>query len=415
MKDKRRVVVTGMGILSPIGNTIESYHEGLKKGICGIEEITAFDTRGWKYQYGAEIKKFDPSIYFSKKELKRMDRASQISLVACKEAIEKSMLDFSKEDKNRCGVCLGTTLGGTILAGKYYKKLSATSRHFVSYLLDYPLYSAGTRICVNYGLLGPNIVTSTACSSANVAMSCAFDLVRLGETDVMVTGGFDTMAELTWAGFGVLRNVSTKICRPFDKNREGLILGEGVGILIFEELEHAEGRNAPIFAEILSYGMSSDAYHMTAPDISGKGPATSMSVALESAVISYEKIDYINAHGTGTLYNDLIETIAIKKVFKDYAYKIPISSTKSMIGHTLGACGAIELIATILAMNYNFVPPTINYETPDPKCDLDYVTNASREKRVDFAMSNTFGFGGNNCSIVVGKYFEESYYGKDKA
>lgn len=407
MKNKRRVVVTGMGILSPIGDTIESYCQGLKKGICGIEKITAFDTRGWKYKYGAEIKNLELFKYFSKRELKRMDRASQISLVACNEAIERSKLDFSKEDKRRCGVCLGTTLGGTILAGKYYKKLFATSKHFVSYLLDYPLYSAGTRICVNYGLLGPNIVTSTACSSANVAMGCAFDLIRFAEADIVITGGFDTMAELTCAGFGVLRNVSTSLCRPFDKNREGLILGEGAGILIFEELEHAKGRNAPIFAEILSYSVSSDAYHMTAPDISGKGPAASMSLALESAMISYEKIDYINAHGTGTLYNDLIETIAIKKVFKDYAYEIPISSTKSMIGHTLGACGANELIATILAINYNFVPPTINYETPDPKCDLDYVPNASRDKRVNFAMSNTFGFGGNNCSIVVGKYFEE--------
>lgn len=402
--NKRRVVVTGLGVLCAIGKNIEEYLENAKKGTCGIDRITAFDTQNWKFQYGAEIKDFNPNKCFSPKELRRMDRASQITLVAVEESLSKSKLDFSVENKEKIGVCFGTTLGGTILAGKYYKTLKKKEKPYASYLLDYPLYSVETRICAKYKLLGPNIAISTACSSSNAAMGYAFDLVRFGEADLMITGGFDTMAELTWAGFGVLRNVASRFCRPFSKNREGLILGEGAGVLIFEELEHAQKRGAHIFAEFLGYGMSSDAYHMTAPDMSARGPANAMKKALEAANIPPEKIDYINAHGTGTLYNDYIETLAIKKVFGEYAYKIPISSTKSMVGHTLGACGAIELIVTILALNYNFVPPTINYEVPDPQCDLDYVPNLSREKEINFALSNTFGFGGNNCSIVVGKF-----------
>jgi 3-oxoacyl-[acyl-carrier-protein] synthase II len=405
---KRRVVVTGIGVVTPIGNNVESYCDGLKKGKCGIGKITTFDVEKWKYKYAAEIKNFDPKMFFSKKELRRMDKASQIALVATEEAIISSKIDFSVLDKHKIGVCLGTTLGGTLLAQKYYKKILQTSNHYVSLILDYPLYSVGTRICAKYKLLGPNIVVSTACSSSNVAMSCAYNMIKFGQADIVITGGFDTVTELTCAGFGVLRNVAKEICRPFDKNRDGLILGEAAGILVFEELQHAIERKANIFAEILGFGMSSDAYHLTAPDVSGNGPARAIKMAVEASELDVSQIDYINAHGTGTLYNDLIETRAIKKVFKEQAYKIPVSSTKSMIGHTLGACGAVELIATILAIKNNFVPPTINYETPDPECDLDYVPNFAREKEVNVALSNTFGFGGNNCSIVVSKYIEKN-------
>jgi len=410
---KRRVVVTGIGVITPIGNNIESYCEGLKKSKCGIDKISTFDVEKWKYKHAAEIKHFEPYLFFSKKELRRMDKASQISLVAAEEAITNSKIDFSVVNRYKVGVCLGTTLGGTLLAQKYYKKLLHTSKHYVSLNLDYPLYSVGTRISVKYKLFGPNIVVSTACSSSNVAMSCAYNMIRLGQTDIMITGGFDTVTELTCAGFGVLRNVAKEVCRPFDKNRDGLILGEAAGILLFEELQHAKERKAHIFAEILGFGLSSDAYHLTAPDVSGNGPAKAIKMAIENSELDVSQIDYVNAHGTGTQYNDLVETRAIKKVFKDHAYKIPVSSTKSMIGHTLGACGAVELIATILAINNNFVPPTINYSTPDPECDLDYVPNFAREKEIKIALSNTFGFGGNNCSIVVSKYTGDDMYGEN--
>lgn len=405
--NKKRVVVTGMGIISPIGNNITEFYVGLKNGICGIDKIKSFDTRNWKFQTGAEIKNFAPTNFFSKKELRRMDRASQITLVACDEAVKMSGIDFTKIDTTKVGVSLGTTLGGTILASKYYKKLKLKNKIYASCLLDYPLYSAGTRICIRYGILGPNVVISTACSSSNVAISYGFDLIRYGEMDVMIVGGFDTMCELTWAGFGVLRNVSPDICQPFDKNRKGLVLGEAAGILILEELTHAINRGAKIYAEVAGYGCSTDAYHMTAPDMTATGPAMAMTAALNDAGIEPSQIDYINAHGTGTVYNDLIETKAIKKVFGEYAKSVPVSSTKSQVGHTLGACGAVELITCCLAINHNFVPPTINYETPDPQCDLDYVPNKSREKKVNYALSNTFGFGGNNCSVIIKRFMED--------
>jgi len=412
---KKSVVISGMGIISPIGNNIEEFCQNLRRGVAGIDKITAFDTSGLRTKWGGEIKGFNPDAHFTRQELRRMDRASQISLVAVREAIEESGIDFGKEDKIKCGVFLGTTLGGMISGGKYYRELYVNQRPYASRLLDYPLYSVGTRICIDYGLLGPNIVISTACSSSNIAIGCGLDLIRYGDMDIMIVGGFDTMTELTCAGFGVMRNTSPdKYCRPFDKNRKGLLLGEGAGILILEELEHCRNRGGKIIGEIAGYGMSSDAYHMTAPEVTGKGPSLAISNAIKDSGINKEEINYINAHGTGTIHNDLIETKAIKRIFGEDAYKIPVSSTKSMIGHTLGASGAIELITSLLAINKGFIPPTINYETKDPNCDLNYVPNVGKEQEVNCVLSNNFGFGGNNCSIIV-KKFKEKEDGKDKA
>ncbi|MEW6605976.1 MAG: beta-ketoacyl-[acyl-carrier-protein] synthase family protein [bacterium] len=405
----KRVVVAGIGVLSPIGNDKEEYWEGLRSGKSGIETITLFDTRNYKFKRGGEIKDFNPTKYFTRKGLRRLDRASQMVLIATQEAIDDAQINFNQMEKNNCGVVLGTTLGGMVSGEKYYRHLKKRQdRVYASLLLDFPMYSATDHISIRYKCSGSILTISTACSASNQAIGCAFDLIRKGEDTIIITGGFDPLSELTFAGFGILRIMSLDKIRPFDKNRTGLILGEGVGILILEELEHALNRKAKIYAEIIGYGATTDAYHMTAPHPQGEGAANAMQKALDDANIKPDDVDYINAHGTGTLFNDLSETMAIKKIMGEGAYKIPISSTKSMIGHTLGAAGALEAIATILAMQKGIIPPTINYETPDPKCDLNYVPNYSIQKNIRIALSNSFGFGGNNATIVFKKWEGET-------
>lgn len=398
---KKRVFITGVGVICSIGKNFNDFTFALKNGLSGADKITAFDTEGLRGIYGCEVRGFNPREYFSKRDLRRMDRASQLCLVAVNEAMHSSGLDVSGLNKERCGVSFGSTVGGMRSGTEYYRRLKKDKRVYASLLLDSPLYSAGTRVCIEYGLLGPNIVISTACSSANVAIGYAYDLIQNGVVDVMIAGGFDAMSDIPSSGFGVLRNISPDICRPFDKDRNGLILGEGAGCIILEDAEHCIKRGGKIYGEFMGYGMSCDAYHMTAPDITGKGPAQAMQKAIENSGIGPDDIDYINAHGTGTFHNDLIETTAIKRVFGQRAYRLPVSSTKSMYGHTLGAAGAIEGVTVIAAILYHFIPPTINYETPDPKCDLDYVPNKSKDIIVNTVLSNNFGFGGNNCSIII--------------
>jgi len=398
-----RVAITGIGVLSPIGNGVPEFNEGLKNGECAIGPIEAFDTQDWKFENGAEISDFEPEDYFSTEELRRTDRCSQILLTSTEEAVRRSGLNFEEEETRDCGVMVSTTLGGTISGMEYYEDKVTNEKVRPSKLLDYPLYSSGSRIASRYGLEGPNVVLSTACSSGNVAISYATDLIRTGDKDVMITGGVDTMAQLTWAGFGILRNVSPTIPRPFDNDREGLVLGEASATLVLEDFQHALDRGAPIFGEVKGRGLSSDASDMTAPDQTGEGPAMAMEKALNDAELAPENVDYINAHGTGTEYNDMVETKAIKKLFGESAYDTPVSSTKSQIGHTLGACGVVEAVAVLLSIRDNYVPPTVNYETPDPECDLDYVPNESRESTVNYGLSNGFGFGGNNCSVVLGR------------
>ncbi len=401
--NRKRVVISGIGAITSIGDSFDEFSKNLFLGKNGVSKLESINTESLPYKYGGEIKTQQDISCLSIKDKRRMDRASILVLKAANEAINQSQLTTPSHDLQNTGVVLGSTLGGMISAGQYYRKLRKKNKVLASRLLDYPLYSAGTHIAQKYNFHGQNLVISTACSSSNIAIGQSADLIRSGLSDVMITGGFDTMSELTWAGFGVLRNVSTDYPRPFDKNRKGMVLGEGVGILVLESYEHCVNRGGPILAEVCGYGMSSDAYHMTAPDITGKGPAMAIDLALKDSGINHNLINYINAHGTGTLHNDAIETHAIKRVFGDYAYKIPVTSIKSMIGHTLGASGALSIIASIASIQNHILAPTINYETPDPKCDLDYVPNTSRKMDVNYALINNFGFGGNNCSVIIGK------------
>lgn len=396
-----RVFITGIGILSGVGVDFVTFSSSLREGKSGILTITAFDPEALPARLGCEIRDFNPDDHFDRRQARRMDRCSQLAVVAARQAMTMASADASTFDPSRVGVSLGTTLGGMINATRYYERKAHTSHQYVTMLHDYPLYSAGARIIEQYGFGGPNIAFSTACSSGNVAIGYAADLIKHGRLDMVLTGGVDTMAKITVAGFNALKNVSKEAIRPFDKNRSGVILGEGTAIFCIESEASAKKRGVTPLAEIVGYGMSTDAYHMTAPDATGRGPALAMSRALASAGIAPHQIGYINAHGTGTRHNDETETRAIKKVFAANADRLPISSTKSMHGHLLGATGAIEAAAIISGFHGKFVPPTINYQTKDPRCDLDYVPNEARDHVFDYALSNNFGFGGNNCTLVM--------------
>lgn len=397
-----QIWITGVGIISALGNDFESFAKALRRGEAAVRPISAFDASAVRGHLGCEVLDFFPQEHFNPRELRRMDRGSCLLMVAAREAMGSAGLKFGDYDPERGSVALGSTLGGMINATNYYSHLKTTGKGYVTRLTDYPLYAAGTRVCSEYGLLGANLAFSTACSSSNIAIGVGADMIRLGEADIVLVGGFDTMAKMTVAGFNVLRNVSSEYCRPFDKNRQGLILGEGAGVLVLESEAHARRRGAIPMARFLGYGMSSDAYHMTAPDVTGRGPARAIEAALRNAGINAKDVDYINAHGTGTIHNDAAETKAIKRVLGEHAANVAVSSTKSMHGHTLGAAGAIEAIAIIAGMQGNFLPPTANYQQPDPNCDLDYVPNHARDGHINIALSNNFGFGGNNCSILLG-------------
>jgi 3-oxoacyl-[acyl-carrier-protein] synthase II len=396
-----RVFITGIGLLSGVGADFPSFGASMREGKSGIREIFAFDAGGLPARLGCEIPDFDADRHFGRQEAKRMDRCSQLAVVAARQAMQMAGADAGTFNPARVGVSLGTTLGGMINATRYYERKARTSHQYVTMLHDYPLYSAGARVIGEYGFSGSNIAFSTACSSGNVAIGYAADLIKHDRLDMVLTGGVDTMAKITVAGFNALKNVSKEAIRPFDKNRSGVILGEGAAIFCIESEASLRRRGAVPLAEILGYGMSTDAFHMTAPDATGRGPALAMSRALSNAGVGADQIGYINAHGTGTRHNDETETRAIKKVFSATSGSLPVSSTKSMHGHALGATGAIEAAAIVSAFQGKFVPPTINYETKDPRCDLDYVPNAARDHVFDYALSNNFGFGGNNCALVL--------------
>lgn len=397
----RRVFITGIGVLSGVGSDLASFDAAMRAGRSGIREISAIDASSLPGRLGCEIRDFDADRHFPRSESRRMDRCSQLAVVAARQAMRMGGADAGTFEPARVGVSLGTTLGGMINATRYYERRARTGREYVTMLNDYPLYSAGARIVGEYGFGGANIAFSTACSSSNVAIGYAADLVRHGRLDMVLGGGVDTMAKVTVAGFNAMKNVSPEAIRPFDRNRSGVILGEGAAIFCIESEASAAGRGAVPLAEILGYGMSTDAYHMTAPDATGRGPALAMTRALAHAGVDAKRIGYINAHGTGTRHNDETETRAIRKVFGARAAALLVSSTKSMHGHALGATGALEAAAVVCALRGQFVPPTLNYETPDPRCDLDYVPNVAREHAFDHALSNNFGFGGNNCALVM--------------
>lgn len=399
----QEVVITGIGVLSGVGHDFASFGQAMRQGHSGIGPIRAFEAGELRAQLGCEVIGFDPLAHFSREQARRMDRCSQLAVVAARQALRMAMWEIGEFTADRTGVCLGTTLGGMVNATRYYERKARTGRQFVTLLHDYPLYSPGARIVGEFALAGPNLAFSTACSSSNTALGHAADLVRHGRLDRVLAGGVDTMAKITAAGFNALRNVSPEAIRPFDKDRSGVILGEGAAIFCLETLDGARQRGVTPLARILGYGMSTDAHHMTAPDATGRGPALAMIRALAHAGLAPQQIGYINAHGTGTRHNDETESRAIRKVFGEHADSVPVSSTKPMHGHVLGATGALEAAAIVCGLLGGFVPPTINYRTPDPRCTLDYVPNMAREHAFDHALSNNFGFGGNNCALVLGR------------
>jgi 3-oxoacyl-[acyl-carrier-protein] synthase II len=409
----KRVVITGIGVVSPIGTGKEVFAEALRQGKSGANRITTFDVSAYSTQIAANVKDCNIEDHIDKKHARRMARFSQLGLIAAKMAVTDSGLDLTKEDMSRIGVITGTGIGGLDVIEEEEQSLLAKGPRRVSPFLI-PMIITNIlpgEIAIEYGFTGLNYAVTSACASANNAMGDALRMINNGDADIIVTGGSEAaITPLGLAGFCSIKALSTrndepeKASRPFDKNRDGFLMGEGAGILVFETLEHAQKRGAKIYAEVLGYGATDDAYHITAPSPDGIAAAQALRNAIKDAGISLDAIDYINAHGTSTEFNDRTETNAIKKVFGDRAKQIPISSTKSMTGHLLGAAGAVELIATILCMEKGFIHPTINYETPDPELDLDYVPNTARQQQITCALSNSLGFGGHNAVMIVKRY-----------
>jgi 3-oxoacyl-[acyl-carrier-protein] synthase II len=410
---KRRVVVTGMGLAIPIGIGVEIAWKNVCEGKSGIGLLTRFDTNGFETKIAGEVKDFNPELYIDKKEIKRMDLFVQYAIAATKEALEDAQLNIAPENCEQIGVIVGTGLGGLPTLEKYHKVLlergpSRISPFFIPMLIA---NLASGQIAIQFGPKGPNTCVVTACATGAHCIGDAFRAIVYGDAEAMIAGGTEAnITPLTIGGFNAMKALSTKndepekACRPFEKNRDGFVVAEGAGIVILEELQFALKRNAKIYGELIGYGYTGDAYHITAPSPDGDGAVRCMRMAIKDAGLKSEEMDYINAHGTSTPLNDLTETIAIKTVFGDYAKKIPISATKSMTGHLLGAAGSTEAIFTILAIRDGIMPPTINYEEPDPQCDLDYVPNMARRKPLKIAMSNAFGFGGTNATLVFKKF-----------
>lgn len=412
---KRRVVITGFGILSPVGNTADETWKGLISGKNGIDNITLFDTTEFTTKFAGEVKGFDPEAHFDKKEARKMDRYAHFAVVASDEAIKHSGLDFEKEDRDRVGVIIGSGIGGMGSFETENTKLVKSGPRRVSPFFIVQMISdiAAGHVSIKYNLKGPNYATVSACASSAHAIGISMRTIQYGDADIMVCGGSEaTVTEMGVAGFNSMKALSTRnddpthASRPFDKERDGFIIGEGAGIMILEELEHAKKRGATIYGEMGGMGFSADAFHVTQPAPEGEGAKRAMKLAVSDAGLKLTDIGYINAHGTSTYFNDKNETAAIKSVFGEHAKDLLISSTKSMTGHMLGAAGGLELIVSTLAITEGKVPPTINYEFPDPECDLNYVPNKYIDKEVFAAASNSFGFGGHNVSLVVKKYIE---------
>ena len=412
---RTKVVITGMGALSAIGNTVPEFRDGLIEGRDGVDRLRGFDPVRHRFEQAGELKGFTPEEHFDADELPHISRGTQMTRIVATEALRDANLDLSKEDRTRIGVILGTDLGGMPAAESGYRALhfpyrkgpAAAGDPWASLVLDSFICSVADQLAHHYDLTGTTLVVSTACSAGIHAIGIGADAIRRGEADVMLVGGVDPLSEMPHAGFGVLRSLAKDKIRPFSKDRSGTILGEAAALIILESEEHARARGAKIWCEVAGYGSSTDAVHMTRPDDTGGGPARAMQQALDDAGVTPEQIGWIKAHGTATPANDVIETRAIKRVFGDKP-TVPVSSIKSMLGHSLGASGAIESVAAVLALDGGFLPPTINLETPDPECDLDYVPNQSRRAQFDAVLANAFGFGGNNASMVFRRFHSTS-------
>jgi 3-oxoacyl-[acyl-carrier-protein] synthase II len=413
---KRRVVVTGLGAITPIGIGVEELWDGLISGKNGAAPITKFDTSNFETKFAFEVKNFDPEKYLDKKAIKRMDPFTQYALVSAEMALKDSNINLEKVDKERFGVIFGSGIGGMLTNQQQHwafyeaKNPRVLSPYFVTMMIS---DIAAGQISIKYGLKGPNYATTSACATSSHSIADAFMLIQRGSADMMLCGGSEAaITEMAIGGFNAMKALSRwndrylEASRPFDKYRNGFVMGEGAGILLLEELETAIRRGAKIYSEIAGIGLTGDAYHITAPAPGGEGAVRSMREAIKDAEVSIKDVNYINAHGTSTPYNDVNETNAIKTVFGEHAYKMIISSTKSMTGHLLGAAGAVEAIATVLSVKNNVVPPTINLTEPDPECDLNYSPLTSTKFEINCAISNTFGFGGHNASLLF-KKFEE--------
>jgi len=397
-----RVVVTGIGLLTPIGIGHRKFWRNLLEGRCGIREVKSFDTTRYKVHRGGEIHGFEPDDFVKRQDPTKMGRTSQLSIAAAQLALADAGLALDSLSPKRIGVCMGTTTGEAPEIEKFDDCLVEDQPQKIapSFVKTYPCHTISVHVAREFGLRGINKVLPCACAAGNYAIAHAYDVLRSRRADVMLAGGADAFSRITYSGFARLRAISPDLCRPFDKNRRGMIPGEGASVLILEPLERATKRGAPIYAEVAGYGLSCDAHHMTAAHPDAVGAARSMSQALQRSSINHEDVDYISAHGTGTRLSDKLETKAVKRVFDGSAYKIPVSSIKSMIGHTMGAASAIEAAACALAIDQNRVPPTANWQTRDDECDLDYVTNGARDQTINVAMNNAYAFGGYNASVV---------------
>lgn len=402
MNEERRVVVTGIGAVTAIGSGIAEFWKNLLEGVCGIRPFDLFDPSGYRTQTAAEVTDI-PDEFLTAAEKRRMSRADRMGLAAAREAIAASGLDLGSEDTRRIGVILGGGTSGLLDSEAFFENHLNGRKDRPSRVLNHLPDAITDRIAQRFGLQGLKSTITTACSSSANAMGYAHDAIVAGLADVVVTGGSDVLARLTYGGFNSLRSVDPEPCRPFDRERKGLSIGEAAGILVFEEAGRARRRGAAILAEFLGYGVTSDAYHMTAPDPTGVAGGRTIRAALAAAGVNAEDVDYVNAHGTATPQNDSAETAAIKNALGERARRIPVSSIKSMIGHCLCASGAIEAVATVLTVERGEIPPTIHYEHPDPACDLDYVPNEARRARVDVAVSNSFAFGGNSSAVVFAR------------
>ena len=411
--DSRRVVVTGMGVITPIGLSVDEFWQGCIEGRSGVDRVSHFDPAGYGSQIAGEVKDFNPEDYMERVDARRMDRFVQFAVAASDMAVKDAALEMAKEDPARMGVIIGSGIGGIGTFEEQHKRLlnkgpSRVSPFFVPMMI---IDMAPGLVSIRQNFKGPNFGTVSACASGAHAIGVGFGNIQRGAADVMLVGGAEAaVTPMTLAGFSSMKALSTRnddpahASRPFDKDRDGFVLAEGSGMIVLESLEHARARGARIYAEVVGYAATGDAYHMTAPAPDGEGAARAMTLALADAGMSPEGITFINAHGTSTLHNDRLETIAIKTVFGDRAYKTPVNSTKSMIGHLLGAAGAVEFVGCVLSIRDGKIHSTVNHENPDPDCDLDYVVGAARDADVETILSNSFGFGGHNASLVIKRF-----------